>query len=99
MTCYGRPDIVVGWSSRNSFCAKITWLGGSASESRPRPKVGLNSVPRAAVVIEPVSANSLRKTGIFREWAGDFPAFRSGDWKSGRVETKSNAGKARIPGL
>ena len=26
----------------------------------------------AAVVFAPISADSLRKTGIFRDWAGDF---------------------------
>lgn len=56
-------------------------------------------VRRAAVVIEPVSANSLCETGVFRETAGDFPLFRPGDWKTENLETKPNAGKPRFQGL
>ena len=36
--------------------------------------------PRAAVVIKPVSADSLRKTGMFADQAGDFPLFPPQDW-------------------
>jgi hypothetical protein len=35
----------------------------------------INCVYQAAVVIELVSADSLRKTGIFADKAGDFPRF------------------------
>jgi hypothetical protein len=51
---------------------------------------------RAAVVIEPVSANSLRETGVFRETSGDFPPFRPREWETGSLETKPNGEKARI---
>src|SRR3954452_11391238 len=54
--------------------------------------------PQAAVVIEPVSANNLCKTGVFAERAGDFRQFRSRDWEIGSLETKSNARKAGISG-
>ena len=45
----------------------------------------VTSRDRAAVVIAPVSASNLHKTGVFRETAGDFPRFRQGlaDRKSG----------------
>jgi hypothetical protein len=53
---------------------------------------------RAAVLIEPVSANSLRKTGIFGEVTGDFPGFPPLLRHSGSPETEANARKARISG-
>jgi hypothetical protein len=52
--------------------------------------------PRAGVLIEPFSAISLCKTGVFRETAGDFPPFRPGDYDTGSLETKPNAQKAGI---
>src|SRR5882762_6840720 len=42
---------------------------------------------RAAVVIKPVSDNSLRKTGIFAERAGDFRRFPPQDRRTGSPET------------
>jgi hypothetical protein len=42
---------------------------------------------RAAVVIKPVSYNSLRKTGIFAERAGDFRRFPPQDRRTGSPET------------
>lgn len=53
---------------------------------------------RAGVVIEPVSANSLCKTGVFRETAGDFPLFLPAGCETGTLETKPNARKALISG-
>jgi hypothetical protein len=53
---------------------------------------------RAAVVIKPVSANSLSKTGIFAEKAGDFRPFPPSPRQTGGPETKANARKARISG-
>jgi len=53
---------------------------------------------RAAVVIKPVSADSLRKTGIFADKAGDFRQFPPPNRCNGSLETKSNARKARISG-
>ena len=53
---------------------------------------------QAAVVIEPVSADSLRKTGIFADKAGDFRRFPPPVGKPGVRETKSNARKAGISG-
>ena len=52
----------------------------------------------AAVVIEPVSADSLCKTGIFEDRAGDFRQFRPREGVIGDPETKSNARNAGIPG-
>jgi len=52
----------------------------------------------AAVVIEPVSADSLCKTGIFADRAGDYRQFRPRDWEIGSLEIKSNAQKAGISG-
>jgi len=52
----------------------------------------------AAVVIEPVSAHILPKTGIFAEKAGDFRRFPSQPRQSGSPETKANARKAGISG-
>jgi hypothetical protein len=54
---------------------------------------------RAAVVIEPVSAESLRKMGIFAVNAGDFRRFPPRDRRTGSTETKPNARKAGIFGL
>src|SRR5712672_3558845 len=59
---------------------------------------GLNCVHRAAVVIKPVSADSLRKTGIFADKAGDFRRFPPQVRRTGGLETKSNARKAGISG-
>jgi hypothetical protein len=53
---------------------------------------------RAAVVIKPVSADSLRKTGIFADKAGDFRQFPPPNRRNGSLETKSNARKAGISG-
>jgi hypothetical protein len=55
--------------------------------------------PRAAVVIEPVSADNLRKTGISADKAGDFPRIPPQDRKTGSAETKSKARKAGSSGL
>jgi hypothetical protein len=49
-------------------------------------------------VIERVSAENLCKTGISADKAGDFRQFRARDREFGSLETKSNAGKARIFG-
>jgi hypothetical protein len=51
---------------------------------------------RAAVVIELVSADSLRKTGIIADKAGDFRRFPPQVRQSGSPETKANAQKAGI---
>ena len=53
----------------------------------------------AAVVIEPVSANSLCKTGVFRKMAGDFPRFCPRDWETGSLETSRIPKKPGFPGL
>jgi hypothetical protein len=53
---------------------------------------------RAAVVIKPVSADSLRKTGIFADKAGDFRRFPPQVRRTGIPETKSYARKAGISG-
>jgi hypothetical protein len=49
-------------------------------------------------VIEPVSGENLCNTGISADRAGDFRQFRSQDWETGSLETKSNARKAGIFG-
>jgi hypothetical protein len=49
-------------------------------------------------VIKPVSADSLRKTGIFADKAGDFRRFRPQLRRTGSAETISNARKAGISG-
>ena len=54
---------------------------------------------RAAVVIEPVSAESLRKTGIFPDEAGDFRRFPTHVRRIWSSETNPNARKAGISGL
>jgi hypothetical protein len=53
---------------------------------------------RAAVVIGPISARSLCKTGIFADKAGDFRRFPPEVLRAGSPETKSNARKAGISG-
>jgi uncharacterized protein YbjT (DUF2867 family) len=53
---------------------------------------------RATVLIEPVSADSLPKMGIFAEMAGDSWQFPPHVRQSGSPETKSNARKAGISG-
>jgi hypothetical protein len=60
--------------------------------------IEFDCLDRAAVVIEPVSATSLRKTGIFADKAGDFRRFPPRDRQTGGPETKSNARKAGISG-
>jgi hypothetical protein len=57
-----------------------------------------HSLARAAVVIEPVSANNLYKTGISPDAVGDFWPIPSHDREIGSLETKPNAQKARISG-
>jgi hypothetical protein len=54
---------------------------------------------RRAAVIKLVSADSLRKTGIFTDTAGDFRQFALQSWRLGSPETKSNARNAGISGL
>ena len=49
-------------------------------------------------MIKPVSADSLRKTGIFADKAGDFRRFPPQARRTGSPETKSNARKAGISG-
>ncbi len=49
-------------------------------------------------MIEPVSADSLRKTGIFADLAGDFCRFRHRDLQTTAPETESIARKARVSG-
>ena len=49
-------------------------------------------------MINPVSADSLRKTGIFADKAGDFRRFPPRDRKTGSLETKLKARKAGISG-
>jgi hypothetical protein len=49
-------------------------------------------------VIKPVSADSLRKTGIFADKAGDFRRFPPQVRQSESPETKANARKAGIYG-
>ena len=58
----------------------------------------IDYVRRAAVQIEPVSAESLPKTGIFAEMDGDFWRFPPHVRQSGSPETKANARKAGISG-
>jgi hypothetical protein len=53
---------------------------------------------RAAVVIKPVSADSLDKMGIFANEAGDFRRFPPQVRQSGSPETKANVRKAGISG-
>ena len=50
------------------------------------------------MAIKPVSADNLRKTGIFAEKAGDFQRFPPQDRETGSPETKANARKAGISG-
>jgi hypothetical protein len=59
---------------------------------------GIDCLPRAAVGIETVSADSLRKTGISADKAGDFRRLPPQDRRAGSLETKSNARKAGISG-
>jgi hypothetical protein len=54
--------------------------------------------PRAAVVMKIVSADSLRKTGIFADKAGDFRRFPPQVRRAGSPETKSNSRNAGISG-
>jgi len=49
-------------------------------------------------VIEPVSADSLRKTGIFADKVGDFRQFAPQGRRIRILETKANAQKAGISG-
>lgn len=49
-------------------------------------------------MIKPVSADSLRKTGIFADKAGDFRRFPPQVRRTGSPETKSNARNAGISG-
>jgi hypothetical protein len=58
----------------------------------------LDCLHRAAVLIEPVSADSLTKTGIFAERAGDFWRLPAQLRLSERAEKKANAQKAGISG-
>jgi hypothetical protein len=53
----------------------------------------------AAVAIEPVSVDSLRKTGIFADLAEDFRRFLPQLRQIRSLETKANARKAAISGL
>ena len=53
---------------------------------------------QAAIVIEPVSAENLCKTGISADRAGDFRQFRFQYQEIGSLETVSNARKAGISG-
>jgi hypothetical protein len=53
--------------------------------------------PRAAVLIEPVSADSLPKTGIFAETAGDFRRFRLRFGKAGVRRPKRMREKPGFP--
>lgn len=53
---------------------------------------------RAAAMIEPVSADCLRKTGICADTAGDFRRFAPQLRRTRSSETKPNAGKAGISG-
>jgi hypothetical protein len=73
-----------------------SWTGKLLLESLSVPKI--NSRSRAAVVIKPVSANSLRKTGIFAGRAGNFRRFSPQVRRIGSPETKANARKAGISG-
>jgi hypothetical protein len=67
-------------------------------QTQPRSRGTLAKMVRAAVVIKTVSADSLRKTGIFADKAGDFRRFPPEDRRTGSPETKSNARKAGISG-
>jgi hypothetical protein len=53
---------------------------------------------QATVVIAPISADSLRKTGIFGDVAGDFQDLVLPNHRFGSLETKPNARKAGISG-
>jgi hypothetical protein len=65
---------------------------------RPGGWAGIECQGRAAVVIKPVSAESLYETGISAGMAGDFRRFPPQDWRAESAETKSNTRKARISG-
>ena len=58
----------------------------------------MRTATRAAVLIKPVSADSLPKTGIFAETAGDFQPFPPQIRRSRILETEANAQKAGISG-
>jgi len=59
--------------------------------------VEIHCVDRAAVLIEPVSSDSLPKTGIFAETAGDFWRFPPHVRQRGSPETQAIARKPVFP--
>ncbi len=87
--------------SLTSF-ALCSLLGSSESETDQLLLEGLSVqnplALRATVLIELVSANRLRKTGIFAETAGDFWPFPLRLRETGSPETKPNAQKPGISG-
>ena len=67
-----------------------------------REKAKFDCVPRAAGLIEPVSADSLLKTGIFAETAGDFRAIFTSCLAKREAGDQSECAKSRdfrlVPG-
>ena len=66
-------------------------------QSRPANSPWAECHGRAAVVIKPVSADSLPKTGIFADKAGDFRRFPPQARQSGSPETKRMREKPGFP--
>jgi hypothetical protein len=60
--------------ARSSFATALKIVSKNSASSLPGPGSvrEIGSHPRAAVVIKPVSTDSLPKTGIFADKAGDF---------------------------
>ena len=83
---------------------RVQWSRGRPGQRFPLPvrlrrEIGSNRVPGSGgSLIEPVSADSLPKMGIFAETAGDFCRFPPPPRPPGSSETKANARKARISG-
>ncbi len=79
--------------------AKTHFSGPTEQQRRELQHLpGPDEVRRAAVVIKPVSADSLRKMGIFADKGGDFRRFPPQVRRTGSPETRSNARKAGISG-
>lgn len=78
---------------------QVTAFRMKAPRTRKAPDFLNEMLAGAAVVIEPVSADSLRKTGIFANMAGDFRRFLPRLRRTRSLETKTIAQKAGISGL
>lgn len=83
-----RPDFQPVYTSKSEMTS-----GGWRSERDSK-----SWYCRAAVVIEPVSANSLHETGVFPKTAGDYPPFCFEGCETRSLEIEPNAEKVGISG-